>query len=151
MTDEQAATIRRRKLHTGEKVGPFWDARAKLMKSRNPHFAEQEHIQPRRRPRFEYGMKKHNGPRLDGCHIVDQTMATMERMELYWAAHPSSPAAVRRPQLLMRGQLWIALLGPSVEEGIVGIGPTVEGALRAFDAQYVAGLRPPDRTVSSHA
>jgi hypothetical protein len=96
-------------------------------------------------------MKKHNGPRLDGRHIVDQTMATMERMEFYCAAHPGSPAAVRRPQLLMRGQLWIALLGPSVEEGIVGIGPSVEGALRAFDAQYVAGLRPPDRTVRSHA
>jgi hypothetical protein len=27
----------------------------------------------------------------------------------------------------------------------------VEGALRAFDAQYIAGLRPPDRTVRSHA
>ena len=96
-------------------------------------------------------MKKHNGPRLDEGHVVDQTMATMERMELYCAAHPGSPAAVRRPQLLMRGQLWIALLGPRVEEGIVGIGPTVEGALRAFDTQYVAGLRPPDRTVRSHA
>jgi hypothetical protein len=35
------------------------------------------------------------------------------------------------------------LLGPSVEEGIVGIGQTVEAALRAFDAQYLAGLRPP--------
>jgi len=96
-------------------------------------------------------MKKHNGPRLGGRHVVDQTMATMERMELYCAAHPGSPAAVRRPQLLMRGQLWIALLGPRVEEGIVGIGPTVEGSLRAFDTQYVAGLRSPDRAVRSHA
>jgi len=30
-----------------------------------------------------------------------------------------------------------------VEKGIVGIGQTVEAALRAFDAQYLAGLRPP--------
>jgi hypothetical protein len=30
-----------------------------------------------------------------------------------------------------------------VEEGIIGIGQTVEAALRAFDAQYLAGLRPP--------
>ena len=67
----------------------------------------------------------------------------MERMDLYCAAHPGSPSAARRPQLLYRGQLWIALLGPSVEEGIVGIGPTVGAALRAFDAQYLAGLRPP--------
>jgi len=67
----------------------------------------------------------------------------MERMDLYCAAHPGSPTTARRPQLLYRGQLWIALLGPSVEEGIVGIGPTIEAALRAFDAQYLAGLRPP--------
>lgn len=66
----------------------------------------------------------------------------MERLELYCAANPGSPTAIRRPRLTVRGQLWIALLGPSVEEGIVGIGPTVEGALRAFDAQYLAGLRP---------
>jgi len=64
-------------------------------------------------------------------------------MELYCRAHPSSPSAVRGPQLFLRGELWIAVLGPSVEEGIVGIGPTVEAALRAFDAQYLAGLRPP--------
>jgi len=67
----------------------------------------------------------------------------MERMELYCAAHPGSPSAARQPQLSYRGQLWIALLGPNVEEGIVGIGQTVEAALRAFDAQYLAGLRPP--------
>lgn len=64
-------------------------------------------------------------------------------MEIYCEASPGSPSAARRPQLLFRGQLWIALLGPSVEEGIVGIGQTVEAALRAFDAQYLAGLRPP--------
>jgi hypothetical protein len=77
-------------------------------------------------------------------HFLDNpTVAAMQRMELYCAAHPGTPSAARRPQLLYRGQLWIALLGPTVEEGIVGIGQTVEAALRAFDAQYLAGLRPP--------
>jgi hypothetical protein len=42
-----------------------------------------------------------------------------------------------------KGELWIALLGAGVEEGIVGIGSTVTAALRAFDAQYLAGLRQP--------
>jgi len=51
---------------------------------------------------------------------------------------------MRRPQLSLRGELWIALFGPSVEDGIVGIGPTVEGALQAFDTQYLAALNPPD-------
>src|SRR5207237_8079602 len=78
-----------------------------------------------------------------GRHAVDSTMGAMERMDLYCAAHPGSPSAARRPQLFLRSHLWIALLGPSVEEGIVGIGATVEAALRAFDAQYLAGLRPP--------
>ena len=88
-------------------------------------------------------MKRHNGFRSNGAHAIDPTVAAMGRMELYCAAHPGSPSAARRPQLFLRSHLWIALLGPSVEEGIVGIGKTVEAALRAFDAQYLAGLRPP--------
>ncbi len=73
----------------------------------------------------------------------------MEEMQLYRAAHPGSPSAVRQPRLFVRGQLWIALLGPSVEEGIVGIGSTIEAALRAFDAQYLAGLRPTEPAIRS--
>ncbi len=88
-------------------------------------------------------MKKNTGFSRNGTHVVDSTTAAMERMDLYCAAHPGSPSAARRPQLVLRSHLWIALLGPSVEEGIVGIGATVEAALRAFDAQYLAGLRPP--------
>lgn len=42
-----------------------------------------------------------------------------------------------------KGELWIALLSAGMEEGIVGIGSTVTAALRAFDAQYLAGLRQP--------
>src|SRR5438270_14076255 len=88
-------------------------------------------------------MKKTNGQVLRSNHFgVDYAAAAMEQMELYCAAHPGSPSAVRRPRLLVRGELWIALLGPSVEEGIVGIGSTVTSAMRAFDAQYLAGLRP---------
>jgi hypothetical protein len=90
-------------------------------------------------------MKK-NGQSLRRGHIMDQALAAMSQMELYCEAHPGSPAAVRRPKLFVRGDLWIALLGPSVEEGIVGIGSTVTAALRAFDAQYLAGLRPRHKT-----
>lgn len=88
-------------------------------------------------------MKKNNGHVSRGRRVTDYAFAAMEQMELYCEAHPGSPAAVRSPRLFVRGDLWIALLGPSVEEGIVGIGPTVTAALRAFDAQYLAGLRPP--------
>jgi len=87
--------------------------------------------------------RKTNVVSKNGFHPGDPTLTAVEGMELYRAAHPGSPSAVRQPRLFVRGQLWIALLGPSVEEGIVGIGPTVEAALRASDMQYLAGLRPP--------
>jgi hypothetical protein len=60
-----------------------------------------------------------------------------EGMIKYCASHPKSPTAMRRPQLSFRNGLWIALLGTSVNEGIIGIGVTVEDALRAFDTRYV--------------
>ena len=69
--------------------------------------------------------------------------AVRDTIELYHRAHPRSPAAVRRPQLIRKGIVWIALLGPNVEEGIVGFGATIETALRAFDKQYLNALRPP--------
>jgi hypothetical protein len=95
-------------------------------------------------------MKKNNGHASHGRRVMDYAFAAMEQMELYCEAHPGSPAAVRRPRLFVRGELWIALLGPSVEEGIVGIGPTVTAALRAFDAEYLAGLRPPAEAIGNY-
>jgi hypothetical protein len=69
--------------------------------------------------------------------------AALERAEVYYAEHPGSPSAVRRPQLSIRSGTWIALLGRSMQDGIAGLGPTVERALRAFDVQYLNALRPP--------
>ena len=81
--------------------------------------------------------------------FVNYAGEAIEQMKVYCASHPGSPSAVRRPQLFFRSELWIALLGPTIEEGIVGIGPTVAAALRAFDVQYLAGLRPPVETVGT--
>ena len=77
---------------------------------------------------------------------VDHAAAAIEQMDIYCTAHPDSPSAICRPKLFIRSDLWIALLGPSIEEGIVGIGPSVAAAVRAFDAQYVTGL--PNDTIS---
>jgi hypothetical protein len=79
---------------------------------------------------------------------VDYAAAAVEQMKDYCVARPDSPSALRRPQLFFRGELWIALLGPNLEEGIVGIGPTVPAALRAFDAQYLVGLGLPNETIT---
>jgi hypothetical protein len=91
---------------------------------------------------FYRQMKKNNGQVSRERRAMNYATVALEQMELYCVAHPGSPSAVRRPGLFVRGELWIALLGPSVEEGIVGIGPTIAAALRAFDTQYLAGLRP---------
>ncbi len=93
-------------------------------------------------------MKKNSGRVSGRGRVTDYAAAATEQMELYCRARPGSPSAVRRPQLCFRGELWIAVLGPSVEEGIVGIGATVVAALRAFDVQYLAGLRPAVETGS---
>ena len=87
-------------------------------------------------------MRKKTSTALNAYHRGDPTLVAMEEMQSYCLAHSRSPSAVRRPQLSSRGDLWIALLGPSVEKGIVGIGPSVEAALRAFDAQYLDFLGP---------
>ena len=62
-------------------------------------------------------------------------------MDVYCASHPSSPAAIKRPSLSHRNNVWVALLGRSVQDGIVGFGLTVEAALQAFDAQYQNAFR----------
>jgi hypothetical protein len=91
----------------------------------------------------------HSGhtPRRRG--VVDYAAAAADQMERYCVEHPGSPSSLRRPQLFFRGDLWIALLGPNVAEGIVGIGSTVWAALRAFDAQYLTGQRPPNEKIRS--
>jgi hypothetical protein len=94
-------------------------------------------------------MRKNNGQIPRGHRVMDYAAAALEQMELYCAVHPGSPSAMRRPRLRFRSELGIAVLGPSIEEGIVGIGPTVGAALRAFDAQYLAGLRPASGTIST--
>lgn len=72
-----------------------------------------------------------------------ETACALERAALYYAAHPGSPSAVRAPKLSRRCGVWVALLGRNIREGIAGMGPSVEAALRAFDVQYLNALRPP--------
>ena len=92
-------------------------------------------------------MKKKNVTAPIGGSVADATLGVTEQMELYRALHPASPAAVRRPRLTSRSDLWIALLEHSAGEGIIGIGPTVEGALRAFDTEYRRALGLPSEVL----
>ena len=80
--------------------------------------------------------------------FMNYAAEAIEEMRVYSESHPGSPSAVRRPQLFFRSDLWVALLGPTIEEGVVGIGPTVSAALRAFDTQYLGRLRPPNEEIN---
>jgi hypothetical protein len=81
----------------------------------------------------------------NGRGAVDGILAAMQELERYCVAHPNSPVAIRHPRLSIRGRTFIALLGPSIDEGIAGFGDTVSAALRAFDAQYSRFLTPVDK------
>jgi hypothetical protein len=74
---------------------------------------------------------------------ADRSDEVMAQMARYCKEHPRSPAALRRPKVMIRGSSVIALLGSTLQDGIAGIGSTVEAALRAFDVQYSNSLRPP--------
>jgi hypothetical protein len=65
------------------------------------------------------------------------------QVEQYFADHPGSPSAERRPKVLRQGDTFVALLGRDVQHGIVGLGNTVENALRAFDVRYLNALHTP--------
>src|SRR5437016_6412620 len=108
------------------------------------------YIQPPHNARLENCMRKKMNSVLDGYRRHDPTLAAMEEIQSYCLAYPGSPAAVRRPRMSIRGDLWVALLGPTVEKGVVGIGPSVQAALRAFDAQYFSLLRPATEATKIH-
>jgi hypothetical protein len=76
------------------------------------------------------------------CSAKADATAAAKLMDRYCASHPSSPAAERRPSLSWRNNVWVALLGRSVQDGVVGFGLTIEAALRAFDVQYRHRLGP---------
>ena len=76
-----------------------------------------------------------------------EMFGAIARAELYYAAHPGSPSAVRRPQLSVKSGVWVASLD-HLQAGITGLGASVEAALRAFDRQYLDSLRPSAETQS---
>jgi hypothetical protein len=76
-------------------------------------------------------------------HRDDLDEEVLAEIRQYCAQHPRSPAAARRPRVMRRGNTFVALLGSSMDDGIAGLGGSVEAALQAFDVQYLSALRPP--------
>jgi len=79
-------------------------------------------------------------------HLNGNDEAVLQ-VDQYLVDHPGGPSAVRRPKVFREGDTFIVLLGRDVQHGIVGLGNTVENALRPFDLQYLSMLRPRCRVV----
>jgi hypothetical protein len=80
----------------------------------------------------------------------DLAPEVLDEVRRYCEEHPRSPAAVRHPRVMQRGSTYVALLGSTLEDGIAGLGGSVEAALHAFDLQYLNALRPPPGGRGSH-
>ncbi len=59
-----------------------------------------------------------------------------KEVEKFLEEHPLSPAGRLRPRLGQTSGMWLALLGPSVQEGKVGFGTSPVSALRAFNRGF---------------
>ena len=67
-------------------------------------------------------VKKHNGHIPRERLVIDYAAAAMEQMQLYCAAHPGSPSAVRRPQLFFAVTFGSPYLGQAWKKGSPGSG-----------------------------
>lgn len=53
-----------------------------------------------------------------------------------------APHVLMRPALMADGDMWCALYGANLMEGIAGFGETPEKAMEAFDLAWSKGLTP---------
>ena len=70
----------------------------------------------------------------------DRQAAIQADTETYYARYPASPAANQQPAIIVDHGRYVAVLGSSIEQAIIGFGSSVCSALRAFDYQYTALL-----------
>lgn len=50
------------------------------------------------------------------------------------------PCVVFKPTLSLDGNMWCALFGDNLQEGVAGFGETPSKAMYAFDAAWTKGL-----------
>jgi hypothetical protein len=63
-----------------------------------------------------------------------------EDVEDFLETHPRSPAAQLRPKLGVVGSVWLAYIGPKLQPGTSGLGPTPREALEDFNLRFMEPL-----------
>jgi hypothetical protein len=72
--------------------------------------------------------------------IEELPSAIKEDVEEYLENHPRSPAARLRPKIGMAGDVWMAFIGPELQEGASGLGQTPRDALEDFNRHFMEPL-----------
>jgi hypothetical protein len=72
--------------------------------------------------------------------IEELPSAIKEDVEQYLENHPRSPAARLRPKIGMAGDVWMAFIGPELQEGASGLGQTPRDALEDFNRHFMEPL-----------
>src|SRR5215470_17181591 len=63
-----------------------------------------------------------------------------EDVEDFLETHPRSPAAQLRPKFGVVGSVWLAYIGPKLQRGTSGLGPTPRDALEVFNLRFMEPL-----------
>jgi hypothetical protein len=63
-----------------------------------------------------------------------------EDVEDFLEAHPRSPAAQPRSKRRTVGSIWLAHIGPKLQQGASGSGPTPRDALEDFNRRFMEPL-----------
>jgi hypothetical protein len=58
------------------------------------------------------------------------------------ASLQSAPSVLYRPKLMADGDMWFALYGDNLQEGVAGFGKTPAEAMYAFDEAWTKSLTP---------
>lgn len=61
-------------------------------------------------------------------------------VDQFLAQHPRSPAARLRPDIGVARNVWLAFVGPDLEEGTAGVGNTPREALEDFNRHFMEPL-----------
>ena len=70
------------------------------------------------------------------CFAADQVKIAWQ--EAAW--EHMRPCVVFKPTLSLDGNMWCALFGDNLQEGVAGFGETPSKAMYAFDAAWTKGL-----------
>ena len=68
--------------------------------------------------------------------IEEQPPIIREDVKDFLETHPRSPAAQLRPKFGVVGSVWLAYIGPKLQRGTSGLGPTPRDALRISTCAY---------------